>query len=476
MIRRTSPVFFIFIFLLFLSCSTKTDEKKNATGIHIQHDLNAIKKEGKLKVLTTYSSTSYFLYRGETMGYEYELLQRFAKHLGVKFEIHIANNLDEMLDDLNRGEVDLVAHGITITNERKKKVHFTDYLYLTHQVLVQKKPDNWRKISWSKLQKSLIHDAIELIGDTVSVRKNSSYFQRLQNLSNEMGGTIYIDTLPGNLSTNRIIEMVVDGEIKYTVADNNLASINASYYPVLDISVPLSFSQRMAWAVRPDSPELENAINSWLKEFKKDVDYYVIYNKYFKNEKSFKARERSDYLSLNTNKISKYDDLIKKYAEKIGWDWRLLAALIYQESKFDPKKRSWAGAHGLMQMMPNTAKQMGVKNRHNPEESIKGGTYYLTSIYNKFESVKDSVQRIKFTLAAYNCGPNHIYDAQNLAKEEGVDPTVWDDNVENIILKLNYRENYTKPVVKYGYVRGREPYNYVRQIFERYENYKKFIE
>jgi len=473
MIKQTPQVFLIFIFLLFLSCSTKTTEKKVPP---IQHNLETIKKEGKLKVLTTYSSTSYFLYRGETMGYEYELLQRFAAYLGVKLEIHIADNLDEMLNDLNRGEVDLVAHGITVTNERKKKVHFTDYLYLTHQVLVQKKPDNWRKISWSKLQKSLIHDAIELIGDTVSVRKNSSYFQRLQNLSNEMGGKIYIDTLPGNLSTNKIIEMVVDSKIKYTVADNNLATISASYYPVLDISVPLSFSQRMAWAVRSNSPGLENEINNWLKEFKKDVDYYVIYNKYFKNERSFKARERSDYLSLNTNKISKYDDLIKTYAKKMGWDWRLLAALIYQESKFDPKQKSWAGAHGLMQMMPNTAKAMDVKNRDNPEESLKGGTRYLTKIYNKFESVKDSVQRIKFTLAAYNCGHNHIFDAQNLAKEEGVNPTVWDNNVEEIILKLSYRENYTKPVVKYGYVHGREPYNYVRQIFERYENYKQFIE
>ena len=475
MVNKTISLFLFFALVIIGGCSTPQTKKKSKNR-HSHRDLKEIKKEGKLKVLTTYSSTSYFLYRGETMGYEYEMLQQFADYLGIKPEIKISQNIDGLLDDLNNGDVDLVAHGITITNERKEKVHFTDYLYLTHQVLVQKKPDNWRKIGWSKLQKSLIHDAIELIGDTVSVRKNSSYMHRLVNLSNEIGGKIYIDTLPGNLSTNKIIEMVANGKIKYTVADNNLASINASYYPILDISVPISFSQRVAWAVRSDSPELEKAINNWLHEFKKSVDYYVIYNKYFKNNRSFKARGRSDYLSLNTNKISKYDNLIKTYAKKIGWDWRLLAAQIYQESNFDPHKKSWAGAHGLMQIMPSTAKAFSVKNKSNPEENIKGGINYLKNISGKFESVKDSVQRIKFTLAAYNCGYHHIFDAQKLAKEENLKADVWDNNVEKAILKLSYRENYSKPFIKYGYVRGQEPYNYVRQIFDRYENYKQFIE
>ncbi len=475
MVNKIISLFLLFAIFILGGCST-SQTKKESKKLHSHRDLGIIKKEGKLKILTIYSSTSYFLYRGQTMGYEYEMLQHLADYLGVKPEIKISHNIDGLFDNLNNGDVDLVAHGITITNERKEKVHFTDYLYLTHQVLVQKKPDNWRKMGWSKLQKSLIHDAIELIGDTVSVRKNSSYMHRLINLSDEIGGKIYIDTLPGNLSTNKIIEMVANGKIKYTVADNNLASINASYYPVLDISVPISFSQRMAWAVHSDSPELEKAINNWLHDFKKSVDYYVIYNKYFKNNRSFKARERSDYLSLNTNKISKYDNLIKTYSKEIGWDWRLLAALIYQESNFDPNKKSWTGAYGLMQMMPKTAKAYGVKNKSNPEESIKGGINYLKNISGKFESVKDSIQRIKFTLAAYNCGYHHIFDAQKLAKEEHLKEDVWDNNVEKAILKLSYRENYSKPFIKYGYVRGQEPYNYVKQILDRYENYKQFIE
>ncbi|MDX1286127.1 MAG: transglycosylase SLT domain-containing protein, partial [Draconibacterium sp.] len=361
------------------------------------------------------------------------------------------------------------------TNKRKELVNFSDYLYLTHQVLVQKKPDDWRKMKWSKLQSSLKHDVIELIGDTVSVRANSSYINRLTNLSEEIGGKIYIDTLPGDLSTDRIIEMVAEGKIKYTVADNNIASINASYYPILDIRVPVSFSQRMAWAVRHESKELESVLNEWIGKMKDEVTYYVIYNKYFKNERDFRRRESSDFYSLNNNLISRYDKSIKVHSELLGWDWRLVAALIYQESKFNPESESWAGAKGLMQMMPGTAERFGVKNRNNPKQSIKGGTEMLKLLWNRFEDIPDSIQRIKFTMAAYNCGYSHVVDARNLAVEDGLDSYRCDNEVEKSILKLSYPENYNKPIIKYGYVRGIEPVTYVRQIFDRFEHYKQFV-
>jgi membrane-bound lytic murein transglycosylase F len=390
-------------------------------------------------------------------------------------ELIISNDIDSLFNELNRGDADIVAHTLTITSQRQKEVNFTNYLYLTNQVLVQKKPDNWRKMKWSSVNKTLIHDAIELIQDTVSVRKNTSYSQRLNNLSKEIGGQIVIDTLPGSLATDEIIKMVVDGKIKYTVADKNIASINASYYPILNIDVPISFSQRIAWAVRFNSPELLEAANKWLAEFKKEVDYNVIFNKYFKNTRSFRKRIKSDFYSLNNNKISKYDDLIKKNVENTGWDWRLIASLIYQESQFDPHAKSWAGAHGLMQIMPATAKALGVKNRSDPEQVVKGGVKYLNQIWTRFDTVEDSIQRIKFTMAAYNCGPYHVIDAQNLAAQRNLDPNLWDDNVEDIILELSYPKNYNEPVVKYGYVRGIEPYTYVEQIFERYNHYKQFI-
>jgi membrane-bound lytic murein transglycosylase F len=445
------------------------------SSVESYRDLAEIKNEGKLRALTTYRNTSYFLYRGEPMGFEYELLKRFAEYLGVELEIHIAHDIDSLLYRLNSDDIDIVAHGLTITSARNKKVSFTDYLYLTNQVLVQRQPDNWRKMKWSKLQSFLIHDAIELIGDTVSVRKNSSYYHRLINLSTEIGGKIFIDPLPGELSTDEIIEMVVEKKIKYTVADKNIASINKSYFPILNIDVPISFSQRIAWAVKTNSTELTKAANEWLKEIKEDVDYYVIYNKYFNSPRSFRKRVKSEFLSLNNNKISKYDELIKTYSKNINWDWRLVASLIYQESRFKSRATSWAKAKGLMQLMPATAKELGIKNRNVPEDNIRGGTIYLKYLWDIFDEVNDSLQRIKITMAAYNCGFNHIIDAQKLAEKNGLDKLIWDDNVEEMILGLSYPKYYNDPLVKYGYVKGIEPYTYVKQIFERYEHYKKFI-
>jgi membrane-bound lytic murein transglycosylase F len=472
-------IFFILGVFFFLGCNKKSDRRSVGFGKSELIDnktLQKIKKEGKLTALTTYSGTSYFLYRGQAMGFEYELLKRFADHLGVELEIVVSQNIDNLLDELNSSEIDLVAHGITITSDRKEEVKFTDYLYLTHQVLVQRKPENWRRMNWSAIEKELIHDAIELIGDTVSVRQNSSYFRRLQNLSKEIGGEIHIDTLPGHLSTDRIIKMVVDGEIKYTVADNNIASINASYYHILDIDVPISFSQRIAWAVSPNSPELLNAVNQWLKNMKDEVDYYVIYNKYFKNRRNFRQRIQSDFYSLTNNSISRYDEIIKKYSDSIDWDWRLIASQIYQESGFDPQANSWAGAGGLMQIMPSMAEDLGVENRSDPEQSIRGGTKFLERLWNNFEEVEDSVQRIKFTLASYNCGYYHVLDAQKLAEMNDLDKNRWDDNVAEMILELSFPENYNKPGINYGYVRGIEPYTYVDQIFERYYHYRQFID
>jgi len=479
--------FFILLSLsLLLACSSSSDPGNEGSNSSeggesgsapvISRDLEEIREDGKLKALITYSATSYFLYRGQPLGYEYELLQRLAEHLDLELELVISNDLDNFSEDLKSGKVDIVAHGLAITSARKKQVAFSDYLYLTKQVLVQKKPDNWRKMSWASVQKTLIHDPIELIGDTVSVRKNSSYFERLQNLSQEIGGKIVIDTLDGSLSTDEIIKKVVDGEIEYTIADKNLASINASYYPILDIDVPVSFSQRIAWALRPNSKELLAAVNDWVKAERKETAYYVIYNKYFRNKRNFRRRVKSVFYSLNNDQISKYDELIQQHAERIGWDWRLVASLVYQESRFDPTAKSWAGAAGLMQMMPATAKALGVTNRSNVEQNLRGGTNYLDKLYNRFENVSDSTERIKLAMASYNCGYGHVRDAQRLAEKRGLDKNRWEDNVEKMILELSYPRNYNKPFIKYGYVRGQEPYNYVDQIFKRYDHYTTFIE
>lgn len=464
----------------FTGCRQKAEQGSElAMGVvsspRITRDLEDIKKDGVLNAIAIYNSTSYFLYKGEPMGFEYELLHRLADELGVELRIKIAKNIDELFNMLNRGEGDIIAYGLSITEPRKRVVSFTEHHYVTHQVLVQRKPSNWRSMPLHRIKEHLITDPLDLVDETVHVRKNSSYYQRLHNLMQEVGGTIHVNPVAGNKTTEEIIRMVVDGDIDYTIADYNIAAINQTYYPILDIATQVSFSQRIAWAVRSNSPELLSAVNKWIRSAKKKVFYHVIYNKYFRNKKSYKRRIKSDFFSKNSGKISIYDDIIRTNAERIGWDWRLLSSLVYQESRFDPLDTSWAGAGGLMQILPSTAEDLGLDDFTDPAANVYAGTTYLDKLWKNWKNIPDTTQRLKFVMASYNCGLGHVRDAQRLAKAFDKDPLLWDDNVEEYILKLSGQEYFTHPVVRYGFVRGREPYLYVRDIFLRYDHYKKFI-
>ena len=468
----------ILLVVLCLSCknenaisSIKTEEPDPI----IYRDLDKVLKEGKLKVSTIYSATSYFLFKGQAMGFEYELLSRFADYLNVELDIIVANDINNLIPNLKKGKVDLIGYGLTVIKDRQAEVSFSDYLYLNHQVLVQRKPTNWRKMKLHEIDDMLVRDAIELENKVVSVRENTSYNKRLKHLSNEIGGDIGVDFISGEIPTDEIIKMVVDEEVKFTVADNNIAEIVASSYPILDVRVPISFSQKNAWVTRNNSPKLLEALNNWVKEFKTKPDYNVLYAKYFDNKRAFRKRVKSDFYSLNSNSISQYDKLIKEKSQIINWDWRLLSSLIYQESQFDVNAKSWVGAGGLMQMMPATAKEVGVNNRFNAEDNLTGGTKYLKILLGRFDYIEDENQRIKLAMASYNCGYSHVVDAQNLAENRGLDRNKWDRNVEEMILALSLRKNYTNPIVKYGYVRGQEPVTYIKQIFERYHHYKQFI-
>jgi membrane-bound lytic murein transglycosylase F len=443
----------------------------------ISRDLEQITADGVLKAITLFSPTSYFLYRGQPLGFEYELLQKLADHLGLKLEIVVAENMKmvNLLNMLNTGEGDIIAHGLTVTEKRKEYVKFTHRHFESYQVLVQRKPANWRNMKLHNIEEFLITNPLDLIGKVVYVRDRSSYHQRLHHLQEEMGGKIIIKPVDEDISTSEIIKKVVDGEFNYTVADNNIAAINATYYSILDINTAISFPQQIAWAVRLNSPDLLQAVNSWIDAMKTEADYNVIYNKYFENQKLFKKHVKSEYYSLESGKISEYDDLIKKHAVEIGWDWRLLSALIFQESMFDPQATSWAGGQGLMQLMPATAEELGVSKRSDPAQSIQGGTTYLEQLYGQWEDIPDTIQRIKFTMASYNCGYHHVLDAQRLAARDNSEQLIWDDEIENYILLLSSEKYYQDDVVKYGYCRGEEPYEYVREIFERFDQYKQFI-
>ncbi|MEZ5003955.1 MAG: transporter substrate-binding domain-containing protein [Chitinophagales bacterium] len=437
-------------------------------------DLEGIKERGVLRAITGSNSYSYFVYKGVPMGYEYDLLKELTDHLGVELEMVVSKNTEDFYRLLNEGKGDIIANNLIVTSDKKEKVAFTEYYNFVKQVLIQRKPDNWWTMSKDKLDQQLIRNPIDLIGKEVHVQKNSSYALRLQNLSQEIGGDIEIKYHPGNMPVEELIQQVSNGMIDYTVADNNLALMNATYFKNIDIETDISFPQMVAWAVRKNSPELLAAINEWILDVRKNGNYLSIYNKYFKNSKAYSIRKNSDYFSATGGSISIYDDLIKKYAEELDWDWRLLAAMIYKESKFENSSESWAGARGLMQLMPETAERFGDSTLiHDPESNLRMATNYLKTLVKFWEEIPDEEQRIKFVLASYNVGEGHLLDARRLADKYGKDKSIWDDNVDSFLVKKASPEFYRDEVVYNGYCRGSEPYNYVRDVLDIYKHYKE---
>lgn len=438
------------------------------------YNLSGIKERGKLIALTDNTSTSFYIYKGDSMGYEYDLLKSFAKELGVSLEVVVAKDMNSVFNYLNNNVVDIVAANLTVTKERLNVVDFTDPFMLVPQVLVQRKPDGWEEMSTDELNQKLIRNVVDLSRKKISVRKGSSFYARLMSLSEEIGEKINVVEVPGDWNTEMLIGKVASGEIDYTIADENVALNNQTYYANIDVQTPVSFPQKIAWAIRKDSPELLNALNQWIAKEKDSKEYASLYSKYFKARKKETGRGVGKYVSYENGIISEYDDLIKSYSQKIGWDWQMLAALISQESNFTPTARSWAGANGLMQLVPQTAKHYGLDTSDaSVEQNIIAGTNYILDLERFWrKTITDKNERVKFVLASYNAGIGHVIDARNLAIKFGKNPDVWDNNVDQMILQKSNPLIYNDPIVKCGYCRGLETYNYVKEIINRYNHYK----
>lgn len=470
----------IFIILILTSVFFASCEFENLNSQQINQTYDTlsvwrkIKQKGKLIAVTEYTSTDYFVYRGQPMGYQYELLQKLSEFLGLELEVVLSNDLDDSFIMIQDGEYDLMAINLTVTKERHQMVNFTDPISQTRQILIQRKPDNWKKMRFKEYDSKMLRSRLELAKKEVYVKSNTVYADRLKSLSDEIGDTIFVTEME-NYSVEEIIGLVASGDIDYTVCDEHIAKVNATYYPNIDIKTNISFAQNIAWAVQKDADSLTYFLNLFIENNLEKRWYANLYNKYYRNSRSAKYF-KSDYLSLNASKISTFDDVIKDYSKDIGWDWRLLASVIYQESRFNPEVRSWAGAYGLMQLMPRTAERFGVSDLSSSTESIRGGTKFIAWLDKQlYKAVPDSLERVKFILASYNVGLGHVLDAIRLAKKNGKDTSIWNDNVDYYLLHKSNPKYYRDPVVKYGYCRGSEPYAYVTEVMNRYDEYRKVI-
>lgn len=427
-----------------------------------------------LRFITLSGSTTYFYYRGEDMGYEYDLAKLYAKSVGKPFKLIVATSTKELLSAIDSGKADLCITPQAITQTAKKKYIFTGPIEKSAMVLVQLKTD------------SMIRSTAELPGHEIFVAEKSRAANRLKHLNEELGGGIKVHILAGDtISDEDLIEDVSEKKIQLTFADEKLAMLSKTYYNNIDISVEVGLKQRLCWIVRKDRKELAKSVDDWAKTIPDKPAFHAIYKRYFELSKSDSDEGVVEEKQTSTRKthtkkyrrkaggLSPFDELFKTEAKRIGWPWQLLASIAYTESRFNPKVIGWSSARGLMGIMPATGRRFGANTSQllDPRVSVKVATDCIIATKKALNLKGNSPDEIKMTLAAYNVGPAHIQDAQRLAKKYGHNPHVWNGNIEKFLRLKNDPVYYNDPVCKAGYLRGGSASKYVNKIMEWYNTH-----
>ena len=446
-----------------------TIEQKNTTTVQ-ELRVDSIKQRGKLIAITHNNTTGYFIYKGLPMGIHHDMLDILCKKLDVDLKLIVEDDLAKALEMINSGKADILAIDLTYTKERSKSINFTLPVGYNRQVIVQRKKAYGKHTKKTKFLKR----AMDLDGHDVYIQKGAIFKSELKHIE-EITGSAFTIIEDSTHTQEELILMVSAGKIDYTVSDERIAMANQTFTGNLDFHIGLTVEQKLCWAVPPTANDLKDYINNWLVKYTKSTNYAILTKRYFKTQHSRFYTDKKN-LPARGGHLSPFDNTIKKYAKELGWDWRLLASMIYQESRFNPKTVSWTGAQGLMQLMPNTAKRFHLTNPLDPEANIKAGVAFLKWIERQFDDgTMAEEEKVKFMLASYNVGLGHVFDARKLAKKYGKNEEVWTSSTDTfIVLKANPKY-YQDPVVKHGYCRGQEPYHYVEIIMERYEDYKNLV-
>ena len=418
-------------------------------------DLPELLKKRRIRVLTTFSQTNFFLYHGRLLGFEYALLKDYEKSLNKNIsrrELQVVLEFipvtrDRLIPDLLAGYGDVIAAGLTITPERRKKAAFTrPYLKGVDEVVVANK----KVVGLNSLY--------DLAGRRVYVQKSSSYYNSLLELNRDLAVNgkpqVKIRPLDENLEIEDILELINSGGLGITVVDSHNADVWAQVLPdiVVRNDLTLRTNGEIAWAYRKDNPILGRSLNKFLKSRPPGGRLGNIYfNRYFTDSQWIK-----NPVSVSEHKkFDEYKKLIQQYAAMYDFDWLLIMAVAYQESGLNNKKRSSEGAVGIMQVLPRTARAapINIKDVKSPEQNIHAGVKYLAYLRDHYFLGGDisPEDRIRLAVAAYNAGPGRIEQARRLARKMGLNPDVWFRNVELAALKLVGRETvkYVGNVNKY---------------------------
>jgi len=438
--------------LLLAGCDARQNEAQKAT-----RSLEEIRESGKLVVLTRNAPTAVYTDRDEQQsGPEYDMVQSFADSLGVKVEYRIKASIREIIDAVQNAEGDMAAAGLTITEKRRQKFIFgPPYQDVTQQVVCRR--DN--------VQPESIE---ELVGLKIKVIAGSSYVERLHVLREQYPGLAWKET--NSEDTEQLLRAVWLREIDCTVADSNIVDINRRYFPELIEPLNLNESESLGWMMSTERGDLRGAIESWFEGYENSGELAVLQERYYGFIELFDYVDTRRFISRIKSRYPKYEKYFSAAAKKYDLSPMMLAAQAYQESHWRANARSPTGVRGIMMLTLNTARAMGVKSRLDPRQSIFGGARYMNKLLNdRFKEEVTEPDRSWLALAAYNVGRGHLHDAQTLAREQGLNPYLWND-VKQVLPLLSDKRYYRK--LKYGYARGSEPVRYVHRI----RDYQQILE
>ncbi|MGQ9425392.1 membrane-bound lytic murein transglycosylase MltF [Gilvimarinus sp. F26214L] len=448
--KRIHPVFRFFKRLLcscavLLACSV-------LVGSDTPSLLEKIQASGKLYVLSRNGPTTYYEGPYGFTGFEYTLAQAFAKELGVELVIRDEDNLAILLDALGGPKAHIGASGLTVTHKRQRELLFSrPYLEITQRVIYNR----------DKPQPESLAD---LVGQDFLVIANSAHSERLRELRSEFPGLRWRER--NDLEMIDLVQMVHNGELDYAIVDSNAFAINRNVYPNVQAAFDLSEPQQLAWAFpRFADTSLFDAAEAFFARIESSGWLAEVTDYYYGDADMFNQGGAMLFAERIESRLPAWEGYLKTAGEEQNIDWRLLAAMSYQESHWNSRARSHTGVRGLMMLTQVTAKELGIANRIDPEQSIKGGARYFKKIYERIPDRIQGADRTWMALAAYNVGTGHLEDARILTEAHGDDPDKWSD-VQRYLPLLAERKYYQH--TKHGYARGWEPVAYVQRIRQFY--------
>ena len=420
--------------------------------------LTFIKKRKELVIATKNSPTTYYIDKdGNPAGIDYDLGRIIANRLGVLPRFIVKENIHDIIISLKGGESDIALAGLSRTNERDRLFHLTkNYQSIRQQLVCHKK--------------FIIKNMESLSKVNIQVPKSTSYITTLKDLQRKYPKIKYKEIEDKN--SQDLLELVWKDELDCTIADSNIVSVSLREHPELKIQRTFGY-EGLVGILPKTHKNVAKEVDKIIVALLKSGELSKIEHRYYDHMKDFDYYDLKVFKKRMSTRLEKYIKTFKSAAKKNNLDWRLLAAIAYQESHWNPNSKSPTGVRGMMMLTRNTAKSLGVKNRRNAIQSINGGAKYIRRLINKIPPYIKNPDRLWMALASYNVGYYHLRDARSLTVWQNKNPNIWKDVSET--LPLLSKKRYFKRL-QYGYARGREPVIYVGRIREYYsillDNYK----